>query len=105
MTKKDHFLLPFIDQILEKLAEEKNFYFLDGYSRYNQVAIYPENQEKTTFTCPYGTFTFRRMPFELCNALATFQRCILEIFSDMVGNFLEVFMDDFSILGTYLILA
>ena len=99
MTKKDHFPLPFIDQILERLAGAKYFCFLDGYSGYNQVAIYPEDQEKTTFTCPYGTFAFRRMPFGLCNAPATFQRCMLAIFSDMVGDFLEIFMDDFSIFG------
>ncbi|KAI3700775.1 hypothetical protein L2E82_45413 [Cichorium intybus] len=68
---KDHFPLSFIDQIVEKLAGQKYYCFLDGYSSYNQIAIHPEDQEKTTFTCPYGTFAFRRMPFGLCNALAT----------------------------------
>ncbi|KAI3806608.1 hypothetical protein L1987_22518 [Smallanthus sonchifolius] len=72
----------------------------DGYSGYNQIAIHPDDQHKTTFTCPYGTFAFRRMPFGLCNAPATFQRCMMSIFSDMVGESLEVFMDDFSIFGT-----
>jgi len=57
----------------------------------------PEDQEKTTFTCPFGTFAYRRMPFGLCNAPATFQRCRISIFSDMVERFLEVFMDDFSV--------
>ena len=73
----------------------------DGYSGYNQIAIAiaPEDQEKTTFTCPFGTFTYCRMPFGLCNAPATFQRCMLSIFSDMVEQFLEVFMDDFSMFG------
>ncbi|CAL8089023.1 unnamed protein product [Prunus armeniaca] len=56
----------------------------DGYSGYNQIAIAPEDQEKTTFTCPYGTFAYRRMPFGLCNAPATFQRCMMSVFSDMV---------------------
>ncbi|XP_058092416.1 uncharacterized protein LOC131238836, partial [Magnolia sinica] len=70
-----------------------------GYSGYNQIEIAPEDQEKTTFTCPYGTFAYRRMPFGLCNAPATFQRCMLSIFSDMVGQYLEVFMDDFSVYG------
>ncbi|KAH9667290.1 hypothetical protein KPL70_020978 [Citrus sinensis] len=73
--------------------------FLDGYSRYNQIPIAPKDQEKTTFTCPFGTFAYRRMPFGLCNAPATFQRCMLSIFSDMVERFLEVFMDDFSVFG------
>ena len=98
-TRKDHFPLPFIDQVLERLAGHAYYCFLDGYSGYNQIAIAPEDQEKTTFTCPYGTFAYRRMPFGLCNAPATFQRCMMSIFSDMVENFLEVFMDDFSVFG------
>jgi hypothetical protein len=71
-TRKDHFPLPFIDQMLERLAGHSHYCFLDGYSGYNQIPIAPEDQEKTTFTCPYGTFAFRRMPFGLCNAPATF---------------------------------
>ncbi|PIN22518.1 DNA-directed DNA polymerase [Handroanthus impetiginosus] len=98
-TRKDHFPLPFIDQMLDRLAGKEFYCFLDGYSGYNQIAIAPEDQEKTTFTCPYGTFAFRRMPFGLCNAPATFQRCMMAIFTDMVENCLEVFMDDFSVYG------
>ncbi|KAL4383654.1 hypothetical protein GQ457_15G018670 [Hibiscus cannabinus] len=98
-TKKDHFPLPFIDQMMDRLAGKEFYCFLDGYSGYNQIAIAPEDQEKTTFTCPYGTYAFQRMPFGLCNAPTTFQRCILAIFSDMVEEFLEVFMDDFSVSG------
>jgi len=71
-TKKDYFPLPFIEQIIEKLAKNNNNYFLDGYSDYNQIAINPMDQEKTTFTCPFGIFAYTRMPFELCNAPATF---------------------------------
>ncbi|XP_059658923.1 uncharacterized protein LOC132305272 [Cornus florida] len=66
----------------------------------SEVAIHPDDQEKTTFTCPYGTFAYRRMPFGLCNAPATFQRCMMAIFSDMIENFLEVFMDDFLVFGS-----
>ena len=99
-TRKDHFPLPFIDQILERLAGQSYYCFLDGYSGYNQVAVHPDDQEKTTFTCPYGTFAFRRMPFGLCNAPATFQRCMLAIFSDMIDDVMEVFMDDFSVYGS-----
>ena len=81
-TRKDHFPLPFINQMLDRLAGHQYYCFLDGYSGYNQIAIALEDQEKTTFTCPYGTFAFRRMSFGLCNAPATFQRCMMAIFMD-----------------------
>ncbi|KAL4280617.1 hypothetical protein GQ457_03G019350 [Hibiscus cannabinus] len=83
----------------EELAGKPFYCFLDGYSGYNQIAIAPEDQSKTTFTCPYGTFPFRRMSFGLCNAPATFQRCMTAIFSDMNEDCLEIFMDDFSTFG------
>ena len=98
-TRKDHFSLSFIDQMLERLAGHEYYYFLDGYSGYNQIPIAPEDQEMTMFTCPFGTFACHRMPFGLCNAPTTFQRCMLSLFSDMVKRFLEIFMDDFSIYG------
>nr|GEU62882.1 reverse transcriptase domain-containing protein [Tanacetum cinerariifolium] len=72
-TRKDHFPLPFMDQMLERLAGNQYYCFLDGFSGYFQIPIDPKDQEKTTFTCPYGTFAYRRMPFGLCNALGTFQ--------------------------------
>ena len=71
-TRKDHFPLPFMDQMLERLAGQQFYCFLDGYSGYNQIAVNPEDQEKTAFTCPFGVFAYRKMPFGLCNALATF---------------------------------
>ena len=73
-TRKDHFPLPFIDQVLERFAGHQYYCFLEGYSGYNQIEIAIEDREKTTFTCPYGTFAYRRMPFGLCNAPGTFQR-------------------------------
>ncbi|XP_071929727.1 uncharacterized protein [Coffea arabica] len=99
VTKKDHFPLPFIDQMVERLAGKAYYCFLDGFSGYFQIAIAPEDQEKTTFTCPFGTFAYRRMPFGLCNAPATFQRCMVSIFSEYVEKIIEVFMDDFSVYG------
>ena len=98
-TRKDHFPLPFLDQMLDRLAGHEYYCFLDGYSGYNQIAIAPEDQEKTTFTCPYGTFAFRQMPFGLCNAPGTFQRCMMAIFSDMVERTIEIFMDNFLVMG------
>nr|GEV18136.1 reverse transcriptase domain-containing protein [Tanacetum cinerariifolium] len=94
-THKDHFPLPFMDQMLERLARNEYYYFLDGLSGYFQIPIDPKDQEKTTFTCPYETFAYKRMPFGLCNAPGTFQRCMMEIFHDMIEQTMEVFMDDF----------
>ncbi|GJT09850.1 reverse transcriptase domain-containing protein [Tanacetum coccineum] len=94
-TRKDHFPLPFMDQMLERLAGNEYYCFLDGFSGYFQIPINPHDQEKTTFTCPYGTFAYRRMPFGLCNAPGTFQRCMMAIFHDMIEKMMEVFMDDF----------
>ena len=85
-TRNDHYPLPFIDQMLDRLARHSNYCFLDGYSGYNQIAIALEGQEKSTFTCPYCTFAFRRMPFEICNAPAT-----------LVEEVMEIFMDEFSV--------
>nr|GEW75904.1 reverse transcriptase domain-containing protein [Tanacetum cinerariifolium] len=99
-TRKDHFPLPFMDQMLERLAGNEFYCFLDSLFMYFQIPIDPRDQEKTTFTCPYGTFAYRRMPFGLCNAPGTFQRCLLAIFHDMVEKTMEVFMDDFSVFGT-----
>ncbi|GJY04141.1 reverse transcriptase domain-containing protein [Tanacetum coccineum] len=98
-TRKDHFPLPFMDQMLERLAGNKYYYFLDGFLGYFQIPIDPQDQEKTTFTCPYRTFAYRRMPFGLCNAPGTFQRCMMAIFHNMIEETMKVFMDDFSVFG------
>ncbi|GJY27822.1 reverse transcriptase domain-containing protein [Tanacetum coccineum] len=89
-----------MDQMLERLAGNEYYCFLDGFSGYFQIPIDPNDQEKTTFTCPYGTFAYRRMPFGLCNAPGTFQRCMMAIFHDMIEKTMEVFMDDFSVFGS-----
>ena len=86
--------------MLDRLARHPHYYFLDGYSGYNQIEIALEDHEKSTFACPYGTFAFRRMPFGLCNAPATFQRCMMSIFSDLVEEVMEIFMDDFLVYGS-----
>nr|GEY33984.1 reverse transcriptase domain-containing protein [Tanacetum cinerariifolium] len=98
-TRKDHFPLPFMDQMLERLAGNEYYCFLDGFSGYFQIPIDPKDQEKATFTCPYGTFAYKRMPFGLCNAPGTFQRCMMVIFHDMIEQTMKVFMDDFSVFG------
>ncbi|XP_019420710.1 PREDICTED: uncharacterized protein LOC109330898 [Lupinus angustifolius] len=98
-TRKDHFPLPFMDQMLERLAGRAFYCFLDGYSRYNRIDVDPLDPEKTTFTCPFGVYAYRKMPFGLCNATATFQGCMLTIFTDLVEKCIEVLMDDFSVFG------
>nr|GFA18209.1 reverse transcriptase domain-containing protein [Tanacetum cinerariifolium] len=71
----------------------------DIFSGYFQILINPPDQEKTTFTCPYGTFAYQRLPFGLCNAPGTFQRCMMAIFYDMIKKTMKVFMDDFLVSG------
>ena len=99
VTRKDHFPLPFLDQLLERISGQPFYYFLDGYSGYFQIEIAAKDQEKTTFTCPFSTYAYRRMPFGLCNAPATFQRCMLSIFSDLVERIMEVYMDEITVYG------
>nr|GEY76199.1 reverse transcriptase domain-containing protein [Tanacetum cinerariifolium] len=88
-TRKDHFPLPFMDQMLERLAGNQYYCFLNGFSGYFKIPIDPKDQEKTTFTDPYGTFAYRRMPFRLCNTPGTFQRCMMDIFHDIVEDLLS----------------
>ncbi|RDY05611.1 hypothetical protein CR513_10529, partial [Mucuna pruriens] len=95
-THKDHFPLPFIDQVVEKLSRRSHYCFLDKFSSYKQIHIALEDQHKITFTCPFGTFAYTCMPFALCNAPSTFQRCMTSIFSDFLQDCMEVFMDDFT---------
>ncbi|GJV73303.1 reverse transcriptase domain-containing protein [Tanacetum coccineum] len=101
-NRKDHFPLPYMDQMLERLAGNKYYCFLDGFFGYFQISIDPLDHEKTTFTCPYGIFAYLRMPFGLCNAPGTFQSCMVAIFHDMIEKTMEVFMDDFSVCVLYL---
>ncbi|GJR97888.1 reverse transcriptase domain-containing protein [Tanacetum coccineum] len=104
-VKSEHLYSASANEIDEKRPELKSlpnhleYAYLQGINRFFQIPIAPEDQEKTTFTCPYGTFAYRRMPFGLCNAPATLQRCMTAIFHDMVEDFMKVFMDDFSVFG------
>ena len=99
VTRNDHFPLPFMDQLQERVSGHPFYYFLDGYSGYFQIKITTDDQEKTTFTYLFGTYAYRRMPFGLCNAQATFQRCMLCIFIHMVERIMEVYMDDITAYG------
>ena len=99
-ARKDHYPLPFIDQMLERLSKHTHFCFLYCYSGFSQIPMWKDDQKKTTCTCPFGTLAYRRMPFGLCNAPATFQRCMTAIFSNFCEKIVEVFMDDFSVYGS-----
>nr|GEX86937.1 reverse transcriptase domain-containing protein [Tanacetum cinerariifolium] len=96
VENEDNELIP-THLVMERLAGNQYYCFLDGFSGYFQITIDLKDQEKTTFTYPYETFAYRRMPFGLCNAPVTFQRCMMEIFHDMIEKTMEVFMDDFSV--------
>ncbi|GJX39720.1 reverse transcriptase domain-containing protein [Tanacetum coccineum] len=99
VIQKDHFPLPFMDQMLERLTGNQYYCFLNGFSGYFEIPIDPKDQEKTIFTYPYRTFAYRHMPFGLCNPPGTFQRCMMAIFHDMIKKTMEVFMDDFLVFG------
>lgn len=81
------------------MAGKKYISFLDSFNRYNQSQVAPEDQDKTTFTCPWGTYAYRVLPFGLCNAPTTFQRETLGIFSDLIHNCVKVYMDNFTVYG------
>lgn len=97
-TEKDHFPIPYMDQMLDILQGKRWYCFLDGYSRYNQIFVAFEHQQKTSFTCTYRTCAFKRLSFGSYHALA-FERCMKSKFSYMVEDTIEMFMDDFSVFG------
>ncbi|OAE24676.1 hypothetical protein AXG93_4040s1030 [Marchantia polymorpha subsp. ruderalis] len=98
-TRKDHHPLPFTDAILDHVAGHECYSFLDGFSGYNQVSIREQDKDKTTFTTDWGTYAYHKMPFGLCNAPATFQRMMTNIFQEQLRKFLEIFIDDFCVFG------
>jgi hypothetical protein len=99
-THKEHFSLPFINQaVLDTLERKKYFYFLDRFSGYNQIQVAPEDQENIMFTYPWGTFSYRFLPFRLCNTPATFQRAVVGIFFYLIHDCVEICMDNFTTYG------
>ncbi len=99
LTKKDPLFLPLIDEVLNIVASKDLYSFLDGFSGYNQIKIHPNNQEKTTFIMEWGAFIFMVMPFGLCNAPTMFLQSIMEASENFIRDFMQVFLDDFSIYG------
>ena len=98
-TRKDYFSLPFIDQMLERLVKNSYFCYLDGYLYFFQIRVHPSDQENTTFTCPYGTYAYRRMSCRLWNSATTFQRCMMTIFFEFIKDIIKVSVEDFFFFG------
>ncbi|MCO5547618.1 hypothetical protein L7F22_001069 [Adiantum nelumboides] len=100
-TKRNHFPLPFQDEILNEVAGYERYTVCDGYSSYFQIRIAEEDQKKTTFVTPWGCFAYRVMPFDLTNAPATFQRFVTHVFQPFFGKSIRVFIDDFCIYSSH----
>ena len=94
---KDNYPLPKMEHILQRVVGSKRISLLDGFSRYNQVLVLPKDQLKTTFTTPWGTFMYVKMPFGLMNAGATFQRAMDIAFSEEIGHFIVIYLDDITV--------
>ena len=91
---KNSFPLPRIDQLLDSIAGHKLLTFMDAFSRYNQIKMAEENQEKTTFVTSQELYCYKVMPFKLKNAGTTYQRLVKKMFSKQIGRNMEVYVDD-----------
>ena len=91
---KDPFPLPRIDQIVDSTSGCETLYFLDAYSGYHQITMKESNQLVTSFITPFGSYCYVSMPFGLKNIRATYQRCMLKCFRDLIGRTIEAYVDD-----------
>ena len=96
VTPKDMYVMHIIDMLVDSIANNKLLSFMDGFSGYNQILIAVDNISKTPFRCPgsLGTFEWLVMPIGLKNADATYQRAMNAIFHDMLGHYMEIYIDD-----------
>ncbi|XP_038072003.1 uncharacterized protein LOC119740694 [Patiria miniata] len=94
LTHRDSFPLPRIEESLQALGGAKFFTVLDLTSGYYQVAMHPDDIEKTAFTVPFGLFEYTRMPFGLSNAPATFQRLMQRCLGDQCFDNVLIYLDD-----------
>ena len=94
---KDNYPLPKMDLILQNIVGSQRMSMLDGFSGYNQILVHPEDQEKTTFTTPWGTFMYAKMPFGLMNAGVTFQRAMDIAFAEEKDKSVVVYLDDITV--------
>jgi len=94
VSLKDNYPLPKMDHILQRVVGASRISLLDGFSGFNQILVHPDDQDKTAFTTPWGTFKYVKMPFGLKNAGATFQRAMDIAFAKEIHDFLVVYLDD-----------
>ena len=94
VSLKDNYPLPKMDHILQRVVGSLRISLLDGFSRYNQILVHPDDQDKIAFTTPWGTFKYVKMPFGLKNARATFQRAMDIAFAKEIHDFLVIYLDD-----------
>ena len=94
---KDNYPLPDMETLLQSVTGSSMMSMLDEFSGYNQVLVKKEDRHKTTFTSPWGTFEYLRIPFGLSNAGATFQRAMDYAFNELIGKIIEFYQDDLTI--------
>jgi len=94
VSLKDNYPLPKMDHILQRVVGASRISLLDGFSGFNQILVHPDDQDKTAFTTPWGTFKYVKMPFGLKNAPPTFQRMMNKILKDWLYEFVVVYIDD-----------
>jgi ribonuclease HI len=96
-SRKDNYPLPKMEHILQRVTGASRISMIDGFSGYNQISVLPEDREKTTFTTPWGTFMYAKMPFGLMNAGATFQRAMDIAFIGERDKFVVIYLDDITV--------
>jgi hypothetical protein len=89
------FPTPFTDEVLENMGGQEAYSFTDGFSRYHQIKIDPEDRYKTIFSTEWGSYIYTIMPFGLKNAPAIFSRVVIAYFKEFIHQFLEVYLDDY----------
>jgi hypothetical protein len=94
---KDNYPLPKMDNILQNVVGSQRMSMLDGFSCYNRIMVHPNDQENTTFTTPWGTFMYAKMPFGLMNAGATFQRAMDIAVAKERAKFVVIYSDDITV--------
>jgi len=97
---KDIYPLPKMDHVLQKVVGTTRISMMDGFSGYNQVAMHPDDMEKTVFTTPWGTFMYYKMPFKLINAGSKFQRAMDILFVGEKEKFILIYLDDMMVFST-----